>query len=86
LLVPLLVDDPVAPYMREARNFLKTWKKPTLVMFGSEDDITRGADHMFARLIPHARVVPIAEGGHFIPESHPEILVHNVIGFIKKAK
>ena len=36
LLVPLFRDDPVAQHMVEARNCLKTWTKPALVMFGDE--------------------------------------------------
>jgi len=36
LLVPLYKDDPVAQHMVEARNCLKTWNKPALIMFGDE--------------------------------------------------
>ncbi|XP_023324269.1 uncharacterized protein LOC111698219 isoform X2 [Eurytemora carolleeae] len=34
LLVPLFKDDPVTPHMWEAKNCLKTWKKPVLLLFG----------------------------------------------------
>ena len=33
LLVPMLKDDPVTAHLEAARNCLKTWKKPVLVMF-----------------------------------------------------
>jgi hypothetical protein len=36
LLVPLYRDDPVAQHMLEARNCLKTWSKPALIMFGDQ--------------------------------------------------
>jgi hypothetical protein len=38
LLVPLYRDDPVAQHMVEARNCLKTWNKPALIMFGDEGE------------------------------------------------
>jgi hypothetical protein len=41
LLVPLFRDDPVAQHMVEARNCLKTWDKPALIMFGDEGEFTR---------------------------------------------
>ena len=34
LMVPLLKDDPVTAHLEAARNCLKTWRKPVLVMFG----------------------------------------------------
>ena len=34
LLVPMWKDDPVTAHMEAARNCLKTWRKPALVMFG----------------------------------------------------
>ena len=33
-LVPMLKDDPVCVHMENARNCLKTWRKPALIMFG----------------------------------------------------
>ena len=33
LLVPMFKDDPVTAHLEAARNCLKTWKKPVLVMF-----------------------------------------------------
>ena len=33
-LVPMFKDDPVTVHMENARNCLKTWRKPALVMFG----------------------------------------------------
>ena len=33
LLVPMMKDDPVTAHLESARNCLKTWKEPVLVMF-----------------------------------------------------
>ena len=45
LLVPLFRDDPVAQHMVEARNCLKTWTKPALVMFGDEGRMLARSEH-----------------------------------------
>ena len=55
LLVPLLKDDPVTAHMAAARNCLKTWRKPVLVMFGDSDPITRTAESLFLNLVPHSK-------------------------------
>ena len=55
LLVPLLKDDPVTAHMTAARNCLKTWRKPVLVMFADSDPITRGAESLFLNLVPHSK-------------------------------
>jgi haloalkane dehalogenase len=82
LLVPLFMDDPVTPHMWEAKNFLKTWKKPVLLMFGDKDAITRGQENMFLGLTPHATFIPIKGAGHFLQETHGEELSTNIHKFI----
>jgi len=47
LLVPLFRDDPVAQHMVEARNCLKTWNKPALVMFGDEGELSAQEGNAF---------------------------------------
>ena len=54
-MVPMLKDDPVCVHMENARNCLKTWRKPVLVMFGDSDPITRGAESLFLNLVPHSK-------------------------------
>ena len=83
LLVPLFKDDAVAPHMIAARNLLKTWKKPALIMFSDKDPITRGQEKMFKSLIPTAKEVRILGGGHFLQETHGEELAKNVVQFRK---
>ena len=36
VMVPLFKDDQVTAHMEAARNCLRTWKKPALVMFGDK--------------------------------------------------
>ena len=55
LLVPLFRDDPVAQHMLEARNCLKTWSKPALIMFGDQGNFiyyssSRGCKKSFCYL------------------------------------
>ena len=82
-LVPLYKDDTVAPHMVAARNFLKTWQKPMLIMFSDGDPITRGQEKMFKNLVPKAREVRIHGAGHFLQETHGEELAKNVVQFRK---
>lgn len=54
-LVPTFSDKhPTAAYTARAKEKLKTWNKPVLIMFSDKDPITRGQHHMFEYLIPSA--------------------------------
>jgi len=83
LLVPLFKDDPVCMHMWEAKNCLKTWKKPVLVMFSDSDPITRGTEKLFLDLVPQAVNVVIKGAGHFLQETHGEELSTNILKFLK---
>jgi len=84
LLVPLFKDDPVTAHMEAARNCLKTWKKPALVMFSDSDPVTRGSEKLFLNIIPHAKNVVVKGAGHFLQETHGELLADNVIKFLNE--
>jgi len=82
-LVPMFKDDPVTVHMENARNCLKTWRKPALVMFGDSDPITRSAESIFLNLIPHHKRITVEGASHFLQETHGEILSENIIKFLK---
>ena len=84
LLVPLFRDDPVAHHMVQARDFLSTCKKPTIIMFGDEDPITKGQDKVFMKLMPHAKRIVVKGASHFLQETHGPELSENIISFLIK--
>jgi len=84
LLVPMLKDDPVTAHLEAARNCLKTWRKPVLVMFGDKDPITKSSEALFLNLVPHHTRMVVEGAGHFLQETHGEILSENIIQFLNK--
>ena len=85
LLVPIHPDDPVVTEMLQAREYLKKWEKPALVMFSDGDPITRGGDKFFLNLIPSAKNQPeivIKEAGHFLQEEKGEEIAEQILDFI----
>ncbi len=87
LLVPIHPEDPVAAEMSQARENLKKWKKPALVMFSDKDPITRGGDKFFRNLIPSAQNQPeiiIKGAGHFLQEDKGEEIAQHILKFISR--
>lgn len=81
LLVPVYKDDPVAYHMISTRNYLKTWTKPALVMFGDSDPFTAGQEKLFLNLIPGAKFISIPGASHLLQETHGEDLTDYIIKF-----
>jgi haloalkane dehalogenase len=83
-LVPAEPDHPNTAPMNRVRDALKSWQKPTLVVWGEEDAALPPAlAHAFAELIPGAgEPVVIAGAGHFLQEDRPDELAAALLGFL----
>ena len=83
-LVPTELDHPSAKRMLDVRDALKTWDRPTLIVFGDSDPIfsPRVGEH-FAELIPGARPAETLTGaGHFLQEDKGEELGARIAGWL----
>jgi haloalkane dehalogenase len=86
LLIPVQPDNPGVPMCRETWDFLETWTKPFLTVFGDRDPIAfkPGAHLQFQKRVPGAKDQPhtVIEGAnHFIQEDAPDELVRILDGF-----
>jgi haloalkane dehalogenase len=89
LLVPIRPEDPGAAQLQQARNELRNWHKPTLVMFSDSDPITEGIDEFFRRLIPAASEQPniiIEDAGHYLQEEAGEEIAQHILDFVKRTR
>jgi len=92
-MMPLLIPDtPVHPSsapIKQAREKLKQWQKPTLIMFSDKDPVTAGGERLFQKLIPTANDYPfirIEGAGHFLQEEKGEELADNILEFMSKTE
>jgi haloalkane dehalogenase len=83
-LVPAEPDHPNAEPMNRVREALRSWTKPTLVVWGAQDAALPSAlAHGFAELIPGAGDPVVLEGaGHFLQEDRPDELAAAVLRFL----
>jgi len=83
-LVPTEPEHPNAAAMNRVRERLREWRKPTLVVWGVEDQVlpARFAE-LFAELIPGAgEPVLVAGAGHFLQEDRPDEVAAAIREFI----
>ena len=85
-LVPTDPDDPESIKNRQAWEKLKQWEKPFLTVFGDGDDIMRGAEKVFQKLVPGAQGQnhTMLTAGHFIQEEKGEELAELITEFYRK--
>ncbi len=84
-LAPTDSADPESIKNRQAWEKLKQWTKPFLTIFGDGDDIMRGAEQIFQKLVPGAKGQnhTTLNAGHFIQEEKGEELAELIIGFYR---
>ena len=84
-LVPINYDDPESVKNRQAWEKLRHWNKPFLTIFGDSDDIMRGAEKVFQKLVPGAQNQnhTMLNAGHFIQEEKGEELAELTIEFYR---
>ena len=70
--------------MNRVRDALRSWTKPTLVVWGAEDRaLPPSLAHAFAELIPGAGEPVILEGaGHFLQEDRPDDVAAAILRFL----
>ncbi len=86
-LVPGSTDDPAIPHMLHAREVLKQWQKPALVMFSDKDPIMSGAWKWFYYNIPTAQQterITINNAGHFLQEEKGEEIATHITAFMER--
>jgi haloalkane dehalogenase len=86
-LVPTEADHPSAAAMLRVREALRSWHKPTLVLFGDSDPIfsVRVAERI-AALIPGAETAQtVPNAGHFLQEDAGEEVGSRIADWLKKS-
>lgn len=87
-LVPDDPSDPAIPYMLKAREVLKAWDKPAIVLFSDKDPIMSAAWKWFYYNVPTAhqreRIV-IKDAGHFLQEDKGEEIAGHILRFMEGA-
>jgi haloalkane dehalogenase len=83
-LVPADPDHPNTEPMNRVRDALRSWTKPTLIVWGAADAALPPAlAYAFAELIPGAGEPIVVEGaGHFLHEDQPDAVAKAIVGFL----
>lgn len=69
--------------VREVREKMGTFPKPTLVLFGAEDPFLPPPNaERFAKEFPHAELQLLPNVGHFLQEDAPDIVAERLLKFL----
>ncbi len=85
LLVPMAPTDPGAKEMKDAREKLRSWNKPAIVIFAPDDPVLGGAGDFFRKLLPTAKDQPtirIRKALHFLQEDKGGEVAQHIIDFL----
>jgi haloalkane dehalogenase len=85
-LLPLTRNDPGAAIGRATMAALREWRKPFLTAYSDGDPPTRGWDRVFHTEVPGAAGMPhvtIEGAGHFLQETHGDLLADVIAGFVR---
>eukprot|EP00116_Pleurobrachia_bachei_P005877 sb/3466139/ len=88
-LVPMLPwgNSRIIEDMRNTKRFLRTWKKPVLMMFCTDGISGKGpSKELFKSLFPHGVDIPITGGGCLSPEFKGEELAQHLCRFLNENK
>jgi haloalkane dehalogenase len=87
-LVPTEPDNPSAAKMLEVRDALRSWDRPTLIVFGDSDPIfSPRVGERFAELIPGAESAETLTGaGHFLQEDRGQELGERIAVWLRTAR
>jgi len=87
MMVPTSPEDDGVKEMLHAREVLRNWQKPALVMFSDKDPIMRGGEKYFLHNIPTAQARPYYEikgAGHFLQEDKGEEIAERIKMFMEE--
>jgi haloalkane dehalogenase len=86
-LVPTDPDHPNTAPMNRVRDALRSWDRPTLVVWGADDAVLPvGIAQAFVDLIPGAHGPVLIEGAsHFLQEDRPEEVADAILSFTARS-
>ena len=85
-MVPLRQSGEVAEATKRAKAFLKSWNKPTFILFSDKCPVSSSLYEYFQALIPGASHYPpdiIRGAGHFLQEDAGYEISHKVTEFVQ---
>jgi haloalkane dehalogenase len=86
-LVPTEPEHPSAAAMLQVRDAIRSWRKPTLVLFGDSDPIfsVRVAERIAERIPGAEPAQTVANAGHFLQEDAGEEVGSRIAGWLKQS-